>query len=204
MARRKTRTAAQKRATSRLVALNRARKGGPRKRHTSHAYAANPASRPHRHVKRRSAHPARRHSYRRNPVPRMGGIMSMIKPAYQGALGALGIDLITGYVPLPLAIKVSPVRHAIKGILAVGLGMFFKGSMGRNMAIGGLTVAIHDASKEAVQMALPTVQLGAEPSVSDLRGLAYYNPAVEQHTAMGEYESAPGMSTLEDQGMYAY
>lgn len=191
MATYKKRSIAQKRATANLVALNRARRGSSRKHRI---YAANPAS---RHAKHRSIDHAHHH-YRKNPSARVGGIVSMFKPAFQGAVGAFGIDLVTGYVPMPLAIKVSPARHAIKGILAVGIGMLIKGNFGRNMAVGGLTVALHDAAKETVQLTMPGIQLGAEPTVNDLQGIGYYNPAP---TGLGVYPSEPNYV---DQGIYAH
>lgn len=127
----------------------------------------------------------------------------MFMPAAQGALGALGVDLVTGYLPLPLAVKVSPARHLIKGVLAIGMGMALRGRLGQHMAQGALTVAMHDAAKEAVQMMAPGVQLGAEPTVADLAGVGYYNPAPAGEQ-LGYY---PGMGGIEDESMergYSY
>lgn len=202
----KRRTAAQHAATKRLVALNRARKGHKtraRRKSPAHAYASNPAPRKRRTARRSSTAATHHRKYRRNPSVRLGGIGAMLKPAAMGAMGALGVDLITGYLPLPLAIKVSPARHLIKGLLAIGIGMVMKGNLGRNMAQGALTVAMHDASKEAVLMVAPSLQLGAEPTVDDLAGIGYYNPAQE---GLGYYPSE-GMNGIENESMergYAY
>jgi hypothetical protein len=189
MAHKKHRTAAQKAATRRMIAANRAKHSGGHKRRKTHAYASNPAPR----KRRAHAHHAVAHhrKYRRNPSHR-AGIMAMFMPSLQGAGGALVVDLITGYVPLPLAIKVSPARHLIKGVLAIGLGMVMKGTLGQNMAKGALTVAIHDAGKEAIQIAAPSITLGAEPTVADLQGVGYYNPA---ETGIGFYPH--GMAGIE-------
>jgi len=192
---RKHRTAAQKAATRRMVAANRDRRTGGHKRRKTHAYASNPAPRKRRVSRRRHASHAVAHHrrYRRNPSHRTGGMFGMFMPALQGAGGALAVDLVTGYLPLPLSIKVSPARHLIKGVLAIGLGMVMKGSLGQNMAKGALTVALHDASKEAIQIAAPSIQLGAEPTVADLQGIGYYNPA---ETGIGYYPGGmAGMDT---------
>lgn len=189
------RSAAQKAATARMLAARRAKYShnpSPRKRrHSRRKMHHNPSAR--HHVKRayhRIRHHARR--YRRNPSPRLGGLGNMLMPAVYGAGGALAIDLVTGYLPLPLAIKVSPARHLIKGLLAVGMGMVFRGRIGSEMAKGGLTVALHDAAREAVQTFAPSVQLGAEPTVQDLAGIGYYSPAATGEPALGFYQ---------DQGM---
>lgn len=204
----KHRSAAQRAATKHLVALNKARAIGhktrPKRKSKTRTYASNPAPRKHSRVRRASHHAVSHRKYRRNPSPRMGGIGAMLKPAAFGALGALGVDLVTGYVPLPLAIKVSPARHVIKGILAIGMGMIFRGNMGRNMAQGALTVAMHDAAKEAIQMTAPSIQLGAEPTVADLAGIGYYSPAGAAGGDLGYY---PGMDGIQDESVergYAY
>jgi len=191
---RKHRTAAQKAATRRMVAANRARRTGGHKRRKTHAYASNPAPRKRRTTRRHASHAVAHHrKYRRNPSHRTGGLMGMFMPSLQGAGGALAVDLVTGYLPLPLSIKVSPARHLIKGVLAIGLGMVMKGSLGQNMAKGALTVALHDASKEAIQIAAPSIQLGAEPTVADLQGIGYYSPA---ETGIGYYPAGmAGMDT---------
>jgi hypothetical protein len=185
----KRRTAAQHAATKRLVALNRARKGHKthaKRKSPSASYATNPAPRRAAHKRRASSGVTHARKYRRNPAPRLGGVGAMLKPAAMGAAGALLVDLVTGYVPLPLAIKVSPARHLIKGVLAIGLGMAMRGNLGRNMAQGALTVAMHDAGKEALQMIAPSIQLGAEPTVADLAGVGYYSPPPE---GLGYYPS---------------
>lgn len=199
MAHKKRRSAAQKAATRRMIAARRAgyaSNPSPRKRHhRRRTYASNPSI---GHHARRAYHSIRHHvrrKYRRNPSPRLGGLGSMMMPAVYGAGGALAIDFVTGYLPLPLAIKVSPARHLLKGLMAVGLGMVFRGRIGSEMAKGGLTVALHDAAREAIQMVAPTVQLGAEPTIADLQaagaGMGYYNPS----------ETAPALGFYQDAGM---
>jgi hypothetical protein len=200
----KHRTAAQKRATARMIAANRARRGGHK---AKRKYASNPAPRKHSTARRRRTthHTYRKRSYRRNPSPR-AGLMGLLMPSLQGAAGAIGVDVVTGFLPLPLGIKVSPARHFIKALMGVGLGMVMKGSMGHNMARGVVTVAFHDAAREAVQMVAPSVQLGMEPTTEDLAGLGYYNPAtVAPGEALGFYPSE-GMAGMGEasEGGYSY
>ena len=140
---------------------------------------------PRRHRRRRSnpiVGRRRHHRRRRNPIS-SGSIMSVIKPTFQGVAGALIVDLIMGNVPIPVSLKTGPVRHLVKGALAVGLGMIAKNFAGRamaqEMAQGAMIVTFHDAAKEMLATALPTLKLG------EYAGIGYYSPGMIQR--MGEY-----------------
>lgn len=106
--------------------------------------------------------------YRRNPN---GGRMTMrsvmnnvVVPAFQAGAGALALDIIWGYVPVPLEWKTGNLRHVVKGGGAIVLGMVAQqmlgAQMGRNIAMGALTVTFHDALRDMVAQFAPNIPLG--------------------------------------------
>jgi len=103
---------------------------------------------------------------RRNPAPRgiVGKVNSAMMPAVQGAGGAIGLDLLMGYVPLPASISTGMTRHLVKGVGAVAMGylasMIVRPKTAQNMMQGALTVTIHDATREMIQNTMPSIQLG--------------------------------------------
>lgn len=134
-----------------------------------------PAAAPRRRRRRRSFASARRSVRGFGRKLGLGGIMSMeVMPAVQGAIGAIGVDVALGYIPLPDALKTPTTFPLMKGVIAVAIGMlaakFGKPSLGRAMAVGGMTVALHDAGKNLVKSALPSLNMGEY--------LSYYNPAL--------------------------
>lgn len=117
---------------------------------------------------RRRRTPARRRITRAayNPRPRgvMGQVNQALMPAAQGAAGAIGLDLLMGFVPLPPALGTGMVRHLVKGVGAVGVGML-AGMVARPrtaqaMMQGSLTVVMHDAAKEMIATTMPNIPLG--------------------------------------------
>jgi hypothetical protein len=149
----------------------------PKRRHRrKHARRRNPHHRrrhharrnPHRRHRRHNPHMRVRHYRRhRNPSFSVGGIKSMVKPVlmegFVGAAGAIGLDAVWGYVnpKLPASISGSPyLQFAVKCLVAIGVGTLggklFRGK-GRDLAVGGVTVAMHDMLKSTLQTSLPTV-----------------------------------------------
>jgi len=157
----KGRTAAQRLATSKLVALNKAR------RRKNPAPRAAATSNPKR---RRRAAPSVKSMYRRrrrNPVSATGGLMPLLNAALMGAAGATAINAAVSYLPLPTALQTGNMKHVTKAAMAIGLGLFgrrFLGKAALSMAQGSLTVTMTDAIKD--------VAAGAGMS------LGYYAPAV--------------------------
>ncbi len=107
-------------------------------------------------------------AYRRNPA---GGRMTMrsvmnqiVMPSFQAGLGALALDVAWGFVPVPLEWKVGNLRHVVKGGGAIVLGMIAQqmlgAQMGRNIAMGALTVTFHDAMRDMVAQFAPNIPLG--------------------------------------------
>lgn len=113
---RKPRSAAQKAATRRMVAANRARRGARpvakrrAKRRASPVFA-NPS--PLRRRRRSVAAKVRRahRKYKRNPIglPKMSGIMHLLTNAAVGGAGAIGVDYtmakVAGYLPASMNTK---------------------------------------------------------------------------------------------------
>lgn len=113
----------------------------------------------------------RRKTYRkrrRNPVRRVTGIQDIVNqqiiPAAVGGSGALALDILMGYMPLPANLKIGPGRYLIKGVGAIGMGMLAEmmvnKSTARQLSAGALTVIMHDAMKEATVQFAPNIPLG--------------------------------------------
>lgn len=200
----KRRTAAQKAATRKMIAANRARRKGGKKSASSkkRRRRANPvpalSSSPRR--KRRSSRPVYKATRRRrkNPSFRLGSMTRLIQPALVGSAGAIGLDILMGYAPIPVTLKTGPFRYLVKaaGALAVGFAaslLPFTRKYGEQMAVGALTCVGHDAIREGLQTYAPTVQLGdLNPYMS---GLSYYSPG---------YIPAPADNGTEMDGMGEY
>lgn len=193
---RKTRTAAQRRATAKLVALNRARRRAknPAPRRRTRAKSGGSKS-----ITIRQSNPVRRIRRRRNPTNPVGGAMGLINSALLGTAGATLVNVTTNFLPLPPMLSTGYAKYLTRGALAIVMGLFGRRLMGRNalkMAEGALTVALTDA----VQLA------GAGMKMN----LGYYAPAEQYVTpapmlsapGMGEYMS--GMGDIEEQGVGEY
>lgn len=179
-------TAGRRRAIAKLKAYNRSRR------------KTNPVRRKRRITRRavaRRASPIRRKTYRkrsrsvvrrRNPISR-AGIQRTVIDAFQASLGAIALDLIWGYVPVPINWKTGQFRHLVKGVGAIGMGMVAemvvsKGQANK-MVHGAMTVTLHDAIKEFIVANVPQVQLG------------YYSPAMTTN-GMGMYMGHVGSDRL--------
>lgn len=163
--RKKTRTAAQKRATAKLVALNKSRK------RRSNPIAANPKRRTYRHAAASSA--PRRSRRRSNPIS-LRNPVAMLMPALIGAGGALAVNAVVNYIPLPAMLTQGRMRYVTKFGIAVLLGTVgrkFLGSKAEKMAEGSMIVTMTDALKDVVGGATG-LQLGENDD-----GIAYYSPA---------------------------
>lgn len=183
----KPRTAAQRAATRKLVALNRSRSNqiaikAPSRR-THKAPSARLVARRRRNtIKGYYPNPIRRSSLRRNPAGLAGlrNIGNMAMTALQGAGGALAVNTMLNYVPLPAMLKSGNGKYIARGLGAVALGVFgdkiLPGHSAQNMAVGALTVTMHDLLLGLVAQAVPTLKLG---DVGDYdTGVSEYLPAV--------------------------
>jgi hypothetical protein len=155
--------------------------------------------------------------YRRNPGRRLslggrGGInvAKLILPGVMIGAGAVGVEVIMGYLPLPAVVQTGPAKYATKGVIAAlagwGIAKFINRRAGEAFAMGGIAIAAHDAIKSAVMGFVPNLKFGEymqgynwdkygynTPSMSSMRspGIGYYSPGSTLNT-MGEY--MPGMA----------
>lgn len=200
--RKKHRSAAQKRATSKMLAANRARRKTPiasasrtavrrRKNKSQHVstYYPNPSKRARRGV---TVHHRR---YKRNPAGRMSGLVPMLKDSAIGAVGAVAIEALFGFLPIPMSWKMGRMMMVAKGATAVAVGMFgnklLPSGMAGKMAVGSLTVTMHDALKPFVAHVMPSLNMGYYPG-----GMLMEN--VPGSTA----QPAPALSEYLNSGMH--
>lgn len=183
-----------------------ARKRRPAARVTT-VFRANPLPKRRRHKRRRAALPAVfrtnpvrrshhrraaivRRRYRRNPIEGGRGNLrlgALVMPALGIGLGAVGSEMAMGYMTfIPANMKTGMMRHVTKGVISLGagwvLGKFVNRKVGEAFALGGLTIAFHDAAKEAILKAMPNAQFG------------YYSPG--QMERMGAYMTRNQMGML--------
>jgi hypothetical protein len=179
---RKPRSAAQRAATRKLVARNKRRRNPApaRRRAASRTSVVKRRRTPARSVV------ARKRRYKRNPNGRgMAGIVNTtLIPAAVAATGALSLDVLWNFLPLPVALKTGPLRHIAKGAGAIGLGwlagMVVNKKTAGQLATGALTVVTYNAMREMMARFMPAVNMG------------YYSagmPAGEMgaYVGMGEY-----------------
>ena len=118
-----------------------------------------------------------------------GMVNSLVIPAATAGAGAVALDVLWGFVPIPDAIKAGPMRHVAKGLGAVVLGnlvgMMATKKMGDTMALGALTVVFHTAFREMTAQFAPQIPLGYYSAGQS----AGYDPA------LGMYVNSPRMVT---------
>lgn len=122
--------------------------------------------------------------YRRNPIRRlrrggMGGIVNnVLMPAATAAGGALALDVAWSYLPIPDNIKSGPLRYAAKGVGALALGFlaanFVKKETADRLALGAMTVVMHDAARDMMGRFMPQIPLSmyVDPQAAPMLGYA--------------------------------
>jgi len=175
----------------------RRRRAVTRRASTARSYRRNPAPRVTRRRRRRSVGSvavARRRGYRRNPISGGRGkggfkIIPLLMPALMIGAGAVGAELVMGYLPIPAQLKVGPMRYATKAAVSVGVGYliakFANKKAGEAFAMGGIAIAAHDAIKSLVVGVMPGAQFGGWDGDFNSE-LGYYSPALTDNS-MGEY-----------------
>lgn len=157
----KARTAAQKRATAKLVASNKARRAASapkRRKARSVTRRSNPITTTFSTRKRRKARSApkaaRRVTRRRrsNPIGGMGDFLTgTLMPSAIGGGGALLLDVALAVLPIPASLKVGALAPVVKIAGAVGLGMAAGMVVSRKtanqIAAGALTVTMYNIAK---------------------------------------------------------
>lgn len=193
----------RRKAKSQKRRRSRRRSSGRRRRAAGYVVGSAPIRRRKLNPRRRRGRSRRRSFRRQNPISLRsfapGNLMSQVTGALPGAVGALGLDVALGFLPIPVNWKAGIPGYLTKIVGAVGLGMLagklVGGSTAAKMTMGALTVMIHGILRELVATNLPQVPLGMylQPGLS---GLGYagsgFNPG------MGLY--LPDISS-EDMGM---
>lgn len=126
--------------------------------------------------------------YRRNPSSRTN-IMGTVKEGAVGAVGAIAAEFLISKLPLPDQFKSSTAQPIVSALASVGVGMLVskfgkKHALGKTMAQGGVTVAMHQAMRGLV----------AAPLNLEGGGLAYYDDFNE----MGYTEASPTFDVDDD------
>jgi hypothetical protein len=93
-----------------------------------------------------------------------GMVNKWVIPSLQAGAGAVLLDVVWGYVPVPAQLKTGPLRHVAKGAGAIalgwGVGQIAGKRMGDTMALGALTVTAYNAIRELMQTYAPGITLG--------------------------------------------
>lgn len=175
-------------------ASKRRRKASPRRaRRTRRAVTVSVKANPKRRRRYAKRVGASRRRYRRNPSFRgvTGQIVPTIKSGFVGALGGLGLDVLSGFVipKLPAAAQVGYGKTAVKVLGAVLVGILGNMAMrgkGRDLATGAMTIVIHEALKAQVSSAFPTLPMGEYFSAGPAVGYGG-EIAAPMSTGIGEY-----------------
>ena len=177
---------APRKSTSRRRGASAARMAAIRPRRAVRTLARNPIARRHtRHLARRRI--------RRNPMSGGTGVGAQLMQGLVGGAGAVVVDVIQGYVPLPASLATGYGPYVVKGALGLLLGTLGRKMFGQTavkMGAGAITVAAYGALKTATAGMLP----GATPAAVAGMGqfitgpgsrLGYMNPV--PNAGMGEY-----------------
>lgn len=189
--RRKGKTMAKRKSTARrrgsavvVVRQNPARKRRRTAKRRASGFLANP--------RRRGRTTNRRRSYRRNPSMRAGSekLMNLMVPAAGIGLGAIGSEILVGYLPLPAALKTGTMLYVTKGVVGIVAGLLIgtvlkQKRLGKYVAAGAVAIAVHDAGKALIVKSLPSVKFG---QFVRRPGLGYASPApLALAGGMGEF-----------------
>lgn len=204
MARRRTATRRRRHAPRAIVVqANPIRRRRRRARVSTRrrAFRANPARRSvaRNPIRRRRRVGVRR--MRRNPSARgMGGgavnFGRMLIPAMGIGAGAVGSEILMGYLPIPANFKTGVLRHVTKGAVGIAAGLligkvFKMKRLGNFFALGAVAIATHDALKELIASRASSIN---QTGFGQYRGrlpsqFGYINPA--RTGRMGQYLPRP-------------
>lgn len=205
--------AAKRNSKGRFVKAGGARpKARPRQVAVFNSNPAPPARKKRRPAAAAAAAAPKRRRFKRNPSGRalmpIKGLGQLVIPAMGVGGGAVGTEILMGYLPIPAHFKSGVMRHITKGVvgLAAGYGLahFLKQKkLGFYVMAGAVVIATHDAIKEFIANRIPATAFGqyVTPLASQFGGMGYVSPA--QTMRLGQYvDSAPsgfnGMSQAYD------
>ena len=198
-ARKSGRSAAQRAATRRLVAMNRSRRRARRSNPAPAVVAMNPRR---RRMSRRRSNPVRMIRRRRNPAMLGGFNFRTVVSAMQDALiqggGAVAMDLLHGQINrfLPAMLQRTPgqvgLGDVVKASITVLVGTALRGptrGLSMKAATGSLTVQAYDIVKNLLPS---TMQLGYMTPGVITQGAASVGP---NRGMVGRY-TQPGATPL--------
>lgn len=160
-------------------------------------------------IRRRKLNPRRKHRRhrkhhaKRHHNPRLlAGFTGQLMNGAIGAAGALGVNVVLGFLPLPANLKTGMVGKAVKLVGAAGVGMlagrFMGAARGQAIAQGAITVALYDVFSGFLKQAAPTIPLLAGDDE-----FGYLDPAtvISGDEEIGAFLPA-GVSGDEEMGAY--
>lgn len=116
-----------------------------------------------------------------------GFMTGTLVPSAIGAGGALGLDLVMGFVPLPAVLSTGMLRPVTRlaGAALIGwvASMVASRQTAANVTAGAVTVVLYDTFKGFLKTAVPTLPL------SDYPNIGWVNPGMP----VGEYVGIPHM-----------
>lgn len=188
--RKRKRTSSRRRTTARRrTRVNPRQRRSSRRRNAPTTVIIPVKANPKRRRRAATSKRRGRRRVRRNP---RGGAFSLksiigqdLIPASMGAVGALGVDMLWGYLPIPDALKAGVMAPVARLAAAVGVG-YFAGMLGgkrfgQEVTVGAITVTAYDLFKGFLQANVPSIHL------SDYVGeLDYLGPAMTVD-GMGNY-----------------
>ena len=214
----KKRTAAQKRATRRLVELNKRRARASKRRKNPVRKRRRKTTTTTTRRRRRAAPVARRRRVRRkrNPVRmNMRGITNSFVDGGIGAVGAIGVDMVFNYLPLPANLKTGFVGTGMKGLTAIAGGLLLSNmrlvrpAMAAKLTNGAFTVIMHEAIKRGINQFAPGITRDAYIDPYDETGMgAYVNSGYPAGVVPGLGMHLPDLGTdplsMDETGFGAY
>lgn len=128
--------------------------------------------------------------YRRNPSPRAGNIVETVKNGAIGAGGAIAAEILLSKLPVPAEFKSGNMAIVASALASVGVGVLVakvtkKPHIGKLMAQGGVTVAMHGAMRSMVKGPM---------GLSGLNGYYEFEPSMAgyyEDNGMGYVEPTP-------------
>lgn len=131
-----------------------------------------------------------------------GIINNQLMPALLGGAGAVGNDMLFNVIPLPVMLKIGPMRHLGKAATAIGIGFvasfFATKKTADQLAAGALTVVGYNVVRELVSRFAPGIAMGEylDP------GLGWYGAGLDPGAGngMGVYLD-PGVGNIPGTGV---
>lgn len=197
----KTSSRARRRSTRSMVANPRRRRtrktsavtAAPRRRRRRASFSAN--------ISKRVSRARRRTHSGKSFLTAKGFMNETLIPSAVGAGGALGLDLLMGYLPLPAAVQTGALRPVTRLALAAALGLIATKVAGRKVgeqvAAGAVTVVVYDTFKSYAKKMMPNLPLSGYGNLELINTgvpvgvgeyVTYNDPnAIVQPIGMGEY-----------------